>query len=199
MGETPLKKNRRYVSFGLAAALIGLIGSGLLVLQASNAAFSGTTSNTGNSWTAGAVTMSDDDAGVAMFTATGLTPLSPAGVKCIKVTYLGSLAAPVKLYAANITGTLGTYLNLTIDIGAAAGAGAFAGCGAFTSSSTIYSPGTVGAFSTARTNYTNGLATGWTPSSNGDYRVFRFTYSVVNDNNANGQSCTDDFTWEAQG
>jgi hypothetical protein len=180
------------------AIVAALLASSTMVWQSSYAAFSSTTTNPGNSWAAGTVTISDDDSGTAMFAATGLTPSSSAGVKCIKVTYTGNVAAPVKLNGANITGTLGTYLNLTIDVGAAAGPGAFANCGAFAVSSSIYSPGTVAAFNSSYTSYAAGLSTGWTPSVNGDYRVFRFTYTVANNNAANGASCTADFVWEAQ-
>jgi hypothetical protein len=186
------------VRLGFAAALIAVMSSGAMVWQASQAAFSGSTTNPTNSWNAGAVTLSDDDSNAAMFTATGLTPASPSGVKCIKVTYTGDVAAPVKLYATSLTGSLGTYLPLTIEMGAAAGAGAFANCGAFSVTSTLYSPGTVAGFAGSYTDYSTGLATGWTPSTNGDYRVFRFTYSVANNNSANGQACTANFVWEAQ-
>jgi hypothetical protein len=44
------------------AALVGLFGSGLLVWRTSRAAFTATTSNAGNSWTAGSVTLTDHDA-----------------------------------------------------------------------------------------------------------------------------------------
>jgi hypothetical protein len=47
-------------------------------------------------------------------------------------------------------------------------------------------------------SYAAGLSTGWTPSTNGDYRVFRFTYSVANNTAANGASRTADFVWEAE-
>src|SRR3712207_7319239 len=46
--------------------------------------------------------LSDDDSGSAMFTATGLKPGS-TGTKCIQVTYGGSLAAAVKLYVSSST------------------------------------------------------------------------------------------------
>jgi hypothetical protein len=194
--EGPVIGTRRHVRFAIAAALIGVMSSGAMVWQASQAAFSGNTSNTGNSWTAGAVSLSDDDSSTAMFSPTGLVPGS-TGTKCIKVTYTGNVSAPVKLYGASLTGTLGTYLNLTVDIGAAAGPGAFAGCGGFVVSSTIYSTATLATFAGAKTDYASGV-TSWTPSTNGDYRVFRFTYTVVDNNLANGTTCGYGFTWEAQ-
>ena len=75
-----------------------LLVSALLVWQASNAAFSATTSNPGNSWTAGSVTLTDDDGGTspttgtAMFSAAGLVPGS-TGSHCIAVTSTGTVPA----------------------------------------------------------------------------------------------------------
>ncbi|MDP9398640.1 MAG: hypothetical protein M3P96_12860 [Actinomycetota bacterium] len=86
-----------------------------------------TTANGPNTWSAGTVAISDDDTGSAMFTATALRP-NDTGNKCILVTYNGSLAASVKLYAA-ATGTLGTYLDLTVQKGTG---GSFANCTGFT-------------------------------------------------------------------
>jgi hypothetical protein len=198
MNERRRWGRRKLVGIGILAALLGTLGSGALVWQASQAAFSGSTHNTTNNFATNTVTLSDDDTGSAMFNATGLTTNS-TGSKCIKVTYTGDVAAPIKLYAANLTGNLGAQLALTVEIGSAAGAGTFADCTGFTPSSTLYSPGTLNAFSGAYTNYANGLATGWTPSTNGDYRVFKFTYTVANNNAANGQNCQVDFSWEAVG
>lgn len=128
-----------------------------------------------------------------MFSASGLTPASTALVKCIAVTYNGTVAAPVKLYGATPGGTgLGTYLNLTVEIGSV---GSFSSCGAFAGSS-IYS-GTVGAFS-AMTTYAGGVSTTWTPTAAGQIQVFRFTVTVQDNNAANGLTCTMPFTWEAQ-
>jgi hypothetical protein len=192
------RSRRKLVGIGVLAALAGMMGSGAMVWHASQAAFSGSTENSTNNWAVSAVTLTDDDSSSAMFNATGLTT-SSTGFKCIKVTYTGSTAAPVKLYAANLAGGLGPYLALTVEIGSASGSGTFASCTGFTASSTLYSPGTVTAFAGAYINYGQALATGWTPTTNGDYRVFKFTYTVANNNLANGQSCQVDFAWEAQG
>jgi hypothetical protein len=189
--------NPKLIGIGMTAAVCGMMGSGALVWQASQAAFSGSTQNTTNQWAVSSVSLSDDDSNSAMFTATGLSTGS-TGSKCIKVSYTGSTAAPVKLYAANLTGTLGTYLDLKVEIGSASGAGTFADCTGFVANSTIYNPGTLAGFAGAYTNYGNGLASGWTPTTT-DYRVFKFTYTVQNNNLANGQSAQVDFAWEAQG
>jgi hypothetical protein len=174
------------------AVLIAVLSSGVMVWHASNAAFSATTANTGNTWTAGTVSLTDDDSSTAMFTATGLKPNSTAA-KCITVTYTGTLASSVKLYATSYTGTLGTYLNLTVEQGTG---GSYSSCAGFTPGSTIYS-GTLSGFAGASTGFANGVGS-FTPSSNPTSAVYRFTYTVQDNNSAQGLSSTCGFTWEAQ-
>jgi hypothetical protein len=194
--------NKRFggwlVPTAIVAVLAGVLGSGAMVWSASNAAFSGTTVNPSNSWAAGAVTLTDDDSNSAMFSATGLTPASAALVKCIVVTYNGTVTAPVKLYAGALGGApggLAPYLNLTVEQGTG---GTFSNCTGFAPSSTIYPTGLMSTFASTYTNYTNGLGTTWSPTGTGQTRVFRFTVSVVDNNAANGLNCTLPFTWEAQ-
>jgi hypothetical protein len=180
----------------IAVALAGVAASGVIVWSASYAAFSAATSTASNSFSGGAVSMSDDDSGSAMFNASGLTPASSAIVECIAVTYGGSVTAPVKLYGAAPGGTgLGTYLNLTVEMGTV---GTSASCGAFSAASTPFPTATLASFAAAYTNYGNGLSTGWSPTGAAQTRVFRFTVSLINNSSANGLSCTMPFTWEAQ-
>ena len=196
--------NKRFggwlVPTAIVAVLAGVLGSGAMVWSASNAAFSGSTENPGNSWAAGAVTMTDDDSGVAMFNSVaGMTPASGDYVRCILVTYNGTVSAPVKLWAGALGGTpggLAPYLNLTIEKGTGTTFGP--ACTGFTGASTIQATTTLSAFAAARTNYSNGLATGWTPTGTGQTQAFRFTVSVADNNAANGLNCTVPFTWEAQ-
>lgn len=60
------------------AAPGALVVSSALVFTASQAAFTATTANGPNTWSAGTVAISDDDAGSAMFTATALPAPSDA-------------------------------------------------------------------------------------------------------------------------
>jgi hypothetical protein len=197
-------KKRRFggwlVPTAVLAVLSGVIGSGAMVWRASEAAFSGTTNNPTNNWTAGTVSLTDDDSNSAMFTVTNMSPVAPnnTGNKCIEVKYTGSVmpSTPVKLYAGALTGTLGTYLNLTIETAAA---GTFASCTGFTSPTTIQTSTTIAAFAAARTNYTNGLSTGWTPVATNETRAFRFTWTLQDNNSAQGLTCGLPFTWEVQG
>jgi hypothetical protein len=188
---------------GLLVIPAALFGTGAAVVGTSWSAFSAKTVDPANSWSAGAVTLSDDDGGgsAAMFTATGLKPGS-TGSKCIVVTYGGSLAAAVKLYGASYSTTndLASNLNLTIVQGSG---GSFAGgCTGFTAAATnssVYS-GTLANFASSYTNYGNGVAAdAWTPSGAGT-RTYQFTYTLSSStpDSAQGGSANIGFTWEAQ-
>src|SRR5947209_19250226 len=104
----------------LAAAVpLGVLASGVLIWQSSYAAFSGTTTNGNNTFSAGSVTLTDDhQPATALFTAPNLKPGS-TGSSCIKVTYNGNLAAAVKMYVksgdlTNTTGDLSPYLTIAV-------------------------------------------------------------------------------------
>jgi signal peptidase len=192
---------RRLLATGVAG-FTGVCLTLTLGWQTSNAAFVGTTSNTTNSFAAGTVTMSDDDGGnspstgTAMVAITGLNAAAPAASRCITVTYTGDLSAPVKLYATSLSGTgLGTYLNFTVDVGTG---GSYASCTGFSLGSTLYS-GTLAGYASSYTSYAAGLASSWTPTTNGNTKVFRITYSLQNNPAAIGLICGVNMVWEAQG
>ncbi len=166
-------------------------------------AFSSQTTNSGNTFAAGTVNLSDNDAGAAMYNVSNKKP-GDTVTQCITVTYSGSLDADVKLYTASTIGALGPYVNLTIDKGTATGA-TFPGCGTYTSQATIYS-GTLSAFASAHNSFSNGVAanpgsaTKWVTS---DSLVYRFTLTLADNNSANGggsalSTGSHDWTFEAQ-
>ena len=93
------------------------------------AAFSSTTTNTSNSFAAGTVVITDNDAGAAMYTLTNHKP--GVGTQCINVSYAGSLASDVRLYSPAIAGTGANDINLT-SRRAPGGASIFPGCTGFT-------------------------------------------------------------------
>ena len=115
-------------------------------------------------------------------------------VKCIAVTYTGTLVSGVnvKLYGT-ASGALAQYLDLTVDQGTGGGFGSFAGF----SGSQTYS-GTVNAFAATYTNFGTGLA-GFAPVANPETHVYRFTVTVQSNNAAQSKTATADYTWEAQG
>jgi hypothetical protein len=174
-----------------AAAMAGVLASGMLVWGSSTALFNGNTANPANSWSAGTVSISDDDSAAAMFTTTGILP-GDTGQKCITVTYTGSVTAGVKVYGA-LTGTLGPYVDLTIEQGTG---GSFASCTGFASA--LSTTATMSAFAAASSNYGTGFGT-WAPTANGQTRVYRVTWALRPDNGAISKTAGLTLTWEAQG
>ena len=173
-----------------------LMASGLLVWQSSYAAFSSTTTNPTNNWTAGTVALTDDDSNTAMFTAAALKP-GATGEKCIVVTSSGNLASTVKLYATtySTTAALGSYIDLVIQEGSG---GSFSSCTGFTSAATNFT-GTLAAFAAANTNFGNGLSS-WAPAAGTVTRTFRIAYTINTSapNSAQGGTAAAGLTWEAQ-
>ena len=166
---------------------------GALVVVGSRAAFSATTANTANSWSAGTVVLSDDDSGSAMFNMTAMKP-GATSAKCIAVTYSGTLTpADVKLYGTIAGSGLATYLTTTIEIGSGAVLVHRVHAG-----STLYT-GTLANFGTTYTDWATGLAN-WTPAATPDSRTFRITTTLPSgvSNAAQGLNASGTFTWEAQ-
>lgn len=179
----------------LGAAALAASAAILLTLQATNAAFSAQTANNGNSFSAGTVTLSDDDAGTALFTAPNLAP-GDSVIGCIEVTYSGSLDADVRLFGSIAGGTgLEAYLDLEIERGTGT-------CAAFGTATTVWSAisdGDLGGFVAAHTGFASGADT-WAPGGGApdDTVPYRFTVSLQDDAGAQGKSATVEFTWEAQ-
>jgi hypothetical protein len=186
--------------FQLSAFALTFILVALLVVTSSRAAFVAQNDNLANQVTAATVDLTDEDAGSAMFSSTGLMPGTNL-TRCIEVTYSGTVdPVPVKLYAAGTpTGTLAPYLDLTVDV-AAANDDAFGSCtnfGAVGGSAPVYT-GTLGAFATSYPDYANGASTTWDPALTGEARTFRFTISVQDTTAAEGQTTTFGFSWETR-
>ena len=189
---------RRTGAVAVAGAVVaGLLGSGAFVWQGTNAAFTSTTSNGANNWTAGAVTIGDDDSGTALFNVSGLVP-GDTGNKCIKVTYTGNVTSAVKLYVSASSGSLADYVDLVVEEGSGGGnVGDFSSCSTF-SGSTIYS-GTLANMATTKNNFSNGVGT-FAPTASGQFKVYKFTYTL-NASTPNGQqsqSASATFQWESQ-
>jgi hypothetical protein len=161
--------------------------------------FSQTTSNTGNSFATGTVSIGDNDGGSAsLYSAAGRKP-GDSAVSCIRVTYTGSLASDVKLYASSgIAG--GSTFNLKVERGVQT-TGVFPGCGDFTQTSTAYD-GDLTAFPTS---YGSGLGgkNAAAPWATNDAVAYRFTISVNDDGTAGAHTAvvstgSHDFTWESR-
>ena len=179
-----------------AVAILALMMTSGLVWRTSEASFSRVTANGANSWATGQVSITDDDGGSIMFTVTGLKP-GFTDSRCIRVSYGGSVGpGPVRIYATAPTGTLGTDLLMTVEVGTV---GSFAGgCGAFSATSTVFTDVPLSTIGT-KTTYAAGYPTGWSPTG-AESRVFRFTYTLskATPDDQQGASCAIPFTWETQ-
>lgn len=203
----------------LAAVPVGLLLAGALVWQSTSAAFTATTDNTGNTWQAGTVVLTDSDGGTALFDSTADGALRPGSTRsrCIRVDYTGDLTADIRLYVTTpMSGaaTLDPYLVMSVERGlnVTAATTVAPDCSAgFTTTTTptflyntaLASAGsadqtkTLSALKTAAPDYAGGLQVG-SPVAAGTSLTFRITYSVRDDNNAQNKRSTASFTWEAR-
>jgi hypothetical protein len=185
----------------LLAVVAGIALSGALVWQSSYAAFTATTSNPGNSWTAGTIALADNDSGAALFNASGLVPGS-TGYRCITVDFTGTVGAQVRLYATPVTSgptALAPYLELTVE----EGTGTTATCSDFAASSTLYgtAPGfdttkTLSTFTSSHSSHGTGLSA-WAPTTAAS-RAYRISYRLKDDDAAQGAAASINFVWEAR-
>jgi hypothetical protein len=166
------------------------------------AAFSQTTVNSDNTFSAGTVTIGDNDAGAALYSVSNIDP-GDSVTSCIRVTYSGSLQSDVHLYTTDPIGAIGPYVDLTIEAGGQPAA-TFPDCSGFTpdAGGPLFN-GTLAGFSAAHNSWASGLvdypgtvATSWAP---GNVVVYRFTVSLQDNNAAAGLSSgSHSFTWEAR-
>ena len=171
-----------------------------MVMRVSSAAFTATTDTTGN-WSAGTVTLSDDDGGVsAAFSNSSTMVPGDTDQACIAVTYDGDVAtAGVRMYGSTTStgGDLGEFLHVTIDE-VTIGSG---DCATPDTVNTLFTTAPLsvaaGSFTSTHTTWSDGLTTGWSPSSN-ETRTFRITLALQDDDGAQGLDTTATFTWEAQ-
>ena len=204
----------------LAVVPLAVVGSGALVYQASNAAFTATTQSGTNQFAAGSVTLTNSTSGSALFSVTGIKPgaaLAASQYQCIDVNYTGSLASSIKFYLANFSNptpgqnahNLGSYLRVTIEQSSTTTSDA--ACTGFTATGTYVNPGGSGgdALSSlaAATNWGNGLGT-WAPSG-AQHRSYKISYwlpdvaetgmpNQATLDDLQGASTRTDLVWEAR-
>lgn len=201
--ENDPERRRRRLG-GAAAVAIAALGSMIavsaIVVTASVAAFTDTTSNAGNSFSTATIELVDDDLDAAMFSVTGLVPGQSVS-DCIVVTYQGDYADPsaVRLYSGGYTdsGDLGTYLNLTVDEGTG---GSFGDCTGFSLDNTIESGSTLFGFDATHTDYASGAGV-WDPASTPESKTYRVTVELdaaAPDSEQGENVSAFTLTWEVQ-
>jgi len=159
----------------LASVLIVGVLGGLVALGISGA-FSATTQNAGNEIRTGTVALSDNDGGQALFNVNNAQP-GDSYIRCIKVSYNGSLPAQVRTYLQSTPGSLTQYLSIDVDTGTQT-TSTFPDCTGFTEDAELYS----GPISSAIFgDYNSGLASnppGKTQWDQGDSVVYRIELSL---------------------
>ncbi|MBL7253025.1 hypothetical protein [Paractinoplanes lichenicola] len=202
----------------VVAVVGGLIAAVGIVLGSSYSVFSGTTDNTGNNWAAGNVVLTDDDSGSAMFVTSGAganqvtaSVLKPGQtvVNCVRVTYAGSLASTVRLYASTTGDTPGPggtglrdYLHVKIEEGTTGGFGCASFGGTVTTLwDTATHPNAASDLLTVfPSTYTNGVVSALASWSGPAARTYRFTITVDSSipDTSQSSSASATFTWEAR-
>jgi hypothetical protein len=185
----------------LTALCVGALGS--LAAMGVFGAFSSTTTNAGNTITAGTVAIADNDAGAAMYSIAGAKPGESVS-KCIKVTYTGSLDADVRIYTGSTIGSLGQYVDLTITPGTQT-TSTFPSCTGFTADpgGAIYT-GTLQNFGSTKNSYANGVVdypgsgTKWATNESVVYQVTAALQSSAPDAAQGLTTGAHTFTWEAR-
>jgi predicted ribosomally synthesized peptide with SipW-like signal peptide len=181
------------------ATLVVVGVTGALAAFGTFAAFSDTTTNSGNQFTAGTVTLTNNSTSAMFNNVTGATPGAPATDRCIKVVYTGSLGATLKLYTTDSsTGALSQYVDVTVTPGSYSGPDpAFPSCTGFTpdAGGSIYS-GTLSAFRTNMHDYASGVTAPTAPGT-----VYKFSYQLSSSAPDAAQGTTTgshSYTWEAR-
>ncbi len=184
------------------AVVVGLIGA--VAGVGTWSAFSGTTSNDGNTFAAGTVSLSDNDSGSAMLSLSGAKP-GDSDTSCIEVTYTGSLASAVRLHGATTGTGLDPYLTLTVTRGTTTSA--FDSCTGFTADATDYNgngagviySGTLQAFpDTYAAGIVDPNSTSPESWATSEKHAYKFVVTVQDNNAAQGKNATQQFTWEAR-
>ncbi|GAA4660768.1 hypothetical protein [Arthrobacter cryoconiti] len=165
---------RKIAAFGAAPVAILLAGG--MVWQASYAAFSATTRNSGSSWSSGQVSLTDDDTGRAAFTVNNLVP-NQTGQKCIVVTSNSSVAGEVRTYIQNLAKSpqgLDDHLKMTMELGTG---GTFNDCTGFTPTSAPIVAQPLSTLATANGDFAHGGTSWQTAGTPGESKSYRATWT----------------------
>lgn len=203
--RAPSPRARRITT--LSVAPIAILAAGLMVWQGSNAAFSSTTRNPGNSWSTGSVALTDDDSGTAAVQVANLTP-GQTGSKCIVVTASSSVSGQVRAYVQNLAVSpqgLEDHVTLSIEQGTG---GSFNDCTGFVPDASVPVVAAEPLSQLALTNkdYATG-GTPWTTTgvASGESKTYRGTWlfdttdlSQLEIDALQGATTSVDLVWELQ-
>lgn len=198
----------RATSVRIGAILASFLMIALLVVTGSRAAFTATTTNDTNTFTAaGAIAVSTDATGSQLFTVTGLTP-GASVENCVAVTFVGdSPNADIRLYAGpSVPASLADVLDIQVSIGTGGGfvatelGGGEGDCTGYLAGSVV-SP-TAPMLTFLGIQDFASAPVGWTTSIQGNTQTYQITVTMdaaADDSYANTSSGDIQFVWEAQG
>lgn len=200
--RTPTSRTAKFAA--AAATPVAVIAASALIWQSSYAAFSGTTRNSGNNWSTGSVTLTDDDLGAARFQVADMTP-GVSGTKCITITANASVPGKVKGYVVNpVTSPQGleSYIKVVVKGGTGGG---FGTCTGFTADGVNpVVPSTSLAALAAANSYGSAVG-GWDVVAGSQSRTYEITWTFdttgltqTQINNLQGANTGIDFQWELQ-
>lgn len=204
-----LKNISIFKILGVLAVPVSVVISGLFVWAGSTAAFSGSTTNENNSWTAGTVALTNNH-GKALFAAANIIP-GYTETHCITVTSTASVPTTLKMYTTAVTSagtpagtpSLASSLNVEVLEGSNGtnSDGQGGGCAGFVpatgqSASPTFS-GTLAAFANS-SSYVEGVGNYNLPA--GGSRQYQITVSLprTSPNSLQGATAGATFVWEAQ-
>ncbi len=177
-----------------------LFGASTVLGGGTMAALSGTTENAANSFSAGTVVLTDNDAGTALLSLANARPGAPVS-NCLQVSYTGSLTAGVRLYGT-YAGALSPYVKITVTRGTDA-APSFGSCTTFVADTANHrglGAGILfsGPLSTFPTTFATGLVDPTATWATNTRISYRFSAEILDTNAAQGLTSTAGFTWEAR-
>lgn len=181
----------------LVAPLLGLLVGGALVHGGTDAAFTSTTTNPGSTWAAATVVLTDDDAGAALFPlGADLVPGSSA-TRCLEVSYAGTGAATVRMYASALTDTasLAQWITVDVDLGTGSTTGLDDCTGFVSGGPTQRWSGTLASLGRS---WDAGILPWAAPAS--PHRVYKITCTLAagTPDSQQGQTVEATFGWEAR-
>lgn len=184
-GRTSRRRVRLANAGAATAALLLAVAVGW---HAAWAGFSDTTQPGGLTITTATLSLSDDDAGTAFFTATDLRP-GATGSRCLTVTSTSTVPTTVRVRASSrTTGTLSGQLRVTVDAGTGP-------CTGFVSGG---SPGTA-ILAQFPTTWSAGLTSWRTTGTAGESRAYQVTYTLpASATTGSNGTASIALTWEAQ-
>ncbi|KNH23202.1 hypothetical protein ACU18_00160 [Arthrobacter sp. ZBG10] len=186
-----------------ASAPVALLIAGGMVWQGSQAAFTASTRNAGNSWSTGNVVLTDDDLGAAAFHVENIVP-GQTGQKCIVVTSQSNVAGEVRAYTQNLVTSKGLENRIFFDLEQGTG-GSFNDCTGFTPTANTVPELPLSTLATVNRDFATGGApwdTTGTPGETQSYRgTWRFDTTNLSQDEVNalqGARVSIDLVWELQ-